>query len=205
VALGWLVAPSSSASFWGGGFVGLGRFGADAVVGTDNQSLLAAMLRVLGRPELPLAAQAALAVIGVGLGALAARRALDRGGEAARTEAMVWIAFGGLLGSPVSWTHHWVWVLLAMAVFAGRRQPVRAALLLFAFWFPTVWIFYTENDFEELTFPWWKSLATAVYVVVGLGVLLREAARQPRSTAPTQATESSSPPRTTVKQGPSST
>src|SRR4051812_22265567 len=57
VLLGLVVAPSSTLSFWGGGFIGLSKFGSDAVVGTDNQSLLAFLLRLLGKPEVPFATQ----------------------------------------------------------------------------------------------------------------------------------------------------
>ncbi|GAB3886562.1 glycosyltransferase 87 family protein [Terrabacter terrigena] len=184
VAVGWLVAPAASASFWGGGFLGLSKFGSDAVVGTDNQSLLAAALRLLGRPELPLVAQAALALAGVALGAAAARHSLRQRGPGAEVSAVVWIAFGGLLGSPVSWSHHWVWVIVVLAVFAARRQAVRAALVLLLFWYPIIWMTYTEQPFGELTFPWWKAALSCVYVIVGLAILIREATR---SVAPTRA------------------
>jgi alpha-1,2-mannosyltransferase len=177
IVIGLALSWSSSLSFWGGGFLGLGKFGADAVVGTDNQSLLAATLRILGRPELPTASQAVLTVVGVGLGALAAKRSLARGGPASEVEAVAWIALGGLLGSPVSWTHHWVWVIVVLAVLASRHRPAVAAVLLFLFWFPTVWILYTMEAFQELTFPWWKAIVSAVYVVVGLALLLVEAGR----------------------------
>lgn len=175
VVVGWLVAPTASASFWGGGFLGLGKFGGDAVVGTDNQSLLAAALRLLGRPELPLAAQGGLALVGIMLGVAAARRCLRHAGPTGDAAAVVWIAFGGLLGSPVSWSHHWVWVVVALAVFVSREQYVRAAVVLFLFWYPIIWITYTEEPFGELAFPWWKAALSAVYVLVGTTVLVREA------------------------------
>lgn len=177
VAIGWLLAPAASASFWGGGFLGLGKFGTDSVVGTDNQSLLAAALRLLGRPELPLAAQAALAVAGVALGAAAARRSLRENGPDAEVAAVVWIAIGGLLGSPVSWSHHWVWMIVALAVFVARRQRGRAAVVLFLFWYPIIWMTYTETPFGELAFPWWKAALSAVYVIVGVAILVSEASR----------------------------
>jgi len=174
VVIGFVISPPSSRSFWGGGFMGLGKFGAEAVVGTDNQSLLAGVSRVLGQQALPVAAQAALAVVGVTLGALAARRCLARGGPVAQVEAVAWIALGGLLASPISWTHHWVWVILVLAVLARRQRPLAAAALLFLFWFPTVWILYAVGNFEVLTFPWWKAVLSAVYVIAGLTVLLNE-------------------------------
>jgi alpha-1,2-mannosyltransferase len=177
VVVGWALAPASSVAFWGGGFLGLGKFGPDAVVGTDNQSLLAAALRLLGRPELPLGAQTAIALAGIALGAAAARRSLRDPGSNSEVAAVAWIAIGGLLASPVSWSHHWVWILVALAVFTARRQRVSSGLVVFLFWFPTIWILYTQMTFGELTFPWWKAALSGVYVIVGIAVLVREATR----------------------------
>lgn len=188
VVVGLVAAPASTVSFWGGGFLGLGKFGADAVVGTDNQSLLAAVLRVLGRPEVPLVVQAPLALVGIGLGTVAARRSLERGGPACEVEAVAWIALGGLLASPVSWTHHWVWITVVLAVLAARAQPVAAGLVLFAFWFPLVWMLYSSDGFEALLFPWWKALVSAVYVVVALTILIAQAVGGGRATHTKSAT-----------------
>lgn len=179
VLIGSVLSWSSSLSFWQGGFIGLGKFGAGAVVGTDNQSLLAAALRVLGRPEVSLAVQALLAVCGISLGFLAARRSLQRGGSSADGEAVAWIALGGLLGSPISWTHHWVWIIVVLAVLASRREPVKAAVVLALFWLPIVWMLYTGPNFQSLAFPWWKALLSAIYVLTGV-VLLGVAAVKPR-------------------------
>ncbi|GAA1991940.1 glycosyltransferase 87 family protein [Terrabacter lapilli] len=200
VLIGSALSWSSSVSFWLGGFLGLGKFGAGAVVGTDNQSLLAAVLRVLGRPEVPLAAQAVLAICGVGLGTLAARRSLRRGGSSAQVEAVAWIALGGLLGSPVSWTHHWVWVIVVLAVLASRREPFMAAVVMALFWLPIVWMLYTGLNYQSLTFPWWKGLLSATYVLTGAALLVVAASSSERCrpTSPdqrkTQAPQSGPPP-----------
>ncbi|MGO4663027.1 glycosyltransferase 87 family protein [Terrabacter sp. 2TAF16] len=179
VLTGLVVSPSSTLAFWGGGFLGLGKFGADAVVGTDNQSLLAGVLRLLGRPEVPVTVQALLAIGGVILGSIAARKSLDRGGAVGQVEAVAWLALGGLLGSPVSWTHHWVWITVVLAVLVARQSPVRAALVLFIFWFPLIWMLYTTDGFEALTFTWWKALLSAVYAIAGVVILIGEVMRKP--------------------------
>jgi alpha-1,2-mannosyltransferase len=191
ILIGFLLSWSSSLSYWRGGFVGLGKFGAGAVVGTDNQSLLAAALRLLGRPELPLAAQGVLALGGVGLGALAARRCLRRGGPTGQVEAVAWIALGGLLGSPVSWTHHWVWASVVLAVLARRQERVKAAVVLGLFWFPTVWMLYTGVNYQALAFPWWKAVLSTTYVATGLALLLDRVLKRPGPPPVMQASERS--------------
>ncbi|GAA2018520.1 hypothetical protein GCM10009740_02950 [Terrabacter terrae] len=204
VLIGFAVSGSSSLSYWRGGFAELGKFGAQTVVGTHNQSLLAAALRLLGRPEVPLAVQVLLALCGAGLGALAAGRSLASARPGSDVEAVAWIALGGLLASPVSWTHHWVWVVVVLAVFAGRGERARAAVVLLVFWFPIVWMLYTGDNLESLAFPWWKALLSAVYVLAGVTILVdvvlrksgdglqQETLDQPRANDPVESTPSSS-------------
>lgn len=186
IGIGFALSWSSSLSYWGGGFAGLGRFGAMTVVGTHNQSLLAAALRLLGRPDVPPAGQVLLAIIGVGLGAVAAFRSLHSGRPSAEVEAMAWVALGGLLGSPISWTHHWVWIIVVLAVLVSRGERVKAGLVLILFWLPIVWMLYTGPNFQSLAFPWWKALLSGVYVFTGIALLL-DAAIRPPPTAPAQA------------------
>jgi len=60
----------------------------------------------------------------------------------------------------------------------ARQSPVQAALILFAFWFPVIWMLYTSDGFEALAFPWWKALLSSVYVVAGVALLVGELSRQ---------------------------
>lgn len=180
VAVGWLVAPRDSWDFWSGGVFGLGRFGDDAPLGTDNQSLMAVVLRMLRIPSMPMWGQLLLALAGIALGVCAAvRTQRTASGPAAQVAALVWIAIGGLLASPVSWSHHWVWIVPAIGVLIAQRRFVSASVVTAAFWFPTIWITYTEVDFGELQFPLWRQLASTVYAVVGV-VLLLQAIFAPR-------------------------
>jgi hypothetical protein len=92
----------------------------------SNQSLYAAAVRILGGTShvgswfWPVAA--VLAVAGLALAAAAARRG-DWLGAAAVTGTT------GLIVSPISWTHHWVWVLPALVVLlrGGSRARLGAA------------------------------------------------------------------------------
>jgi alpha-1,2-mannosyltransferase len=45
-AVGMLFAPRDSWQFWSGGFINLSRFGRQAIIGGDNQSLSAAVMRL---------------------------------------------------------------------------------------------------------------------------------------------------------------
>jgi alpha-1,2-mannosyltransferase len=117
--------PRQSARFWFSGlFLDSRRIGNNAYTG--NQSLHGTLARLLG--EAPAAQPywaAVLALVGVG-GLLLAARAARRGREMA---GILTCALTGLLISPISWAHHWVWVAPAlvvavdMAIRAQSRNP----------------------------------------------------------------------------------
>ena len=121
VLLGFAVLPPDSRKYWLGGlFVSGSRTGFVGWAG--NQSLAGIITRltgsVAGAQPAWLAAGAVTAVVGVGCAAI-----LDRVGH-----QMV-----GLLISPISWDHHWVWIAPATvtaAVYAARAR--RAATRLAA-------------------------------------------------------------------------
>lgn len=115
VAVGWVLAPAASATFWSGGASGLGRFG-DEAAGYGNQSVGAALDRFV--PGVSDAVWLLLVAVVVALSAVATWRALRRGEDLAAVTAL---AVGGLLVSPISWTHHWVWVVPVLAVLLVRR------------------------------------------------------------------------------------
>jgi alpha-1,2-mannosyltransferase len=107
VVIGWIALPGDSSDWWlrgrfaRDGYLSLTRF-------VGNQSLLA----LIGRAGSPywhpvwLAAAALTAVLG-----LAAAALLDRAGH--RMLGLATAALTGLLISPISWDHHWVWIVLA--------------------------------------------------------------------------------------------
>jgi alpha-1,2-mannosyltransferase len=130
--------PDESRTYWGGAFLDSNRVTA-ATSGPGyvfNQSLHGLAVRTFGgthwgdRVWLVLAAAALVA--GLRLAALAHRR-----GEEAL--AMVLCAFTAILISPISWTHHWVWVVPGLVVLAdvvrrtGRLAQLLAASLLCGF------------------------------------------------------------------------
>ena len=60
------------------------------------------------------------------LGLVAAKRQIDAGND---VNGLVCVAFASMLASRISWTHHWVWAVLAMLVLVQGRRRVAAAVL----------------------------------------------------------------------------
>ena len=103
----------------------------------------------------------------------ATRRVLDAG-EAAL--AVICVALFGLVVSPVSWSHHWVWMLpavLVTAVLAWRRRNAALAAVATAGLALMVW---TPIDLlpkhHESTAAWWRQLVGASYVWWALATLV---------------------------------
>ena len=151
VVLGFLVVPGDSTDWWlhglffngsRTGFVGWG----------GNQSLRAILTRFAGSIHGATAAWMAAALLAAVIG-LASAVLLDRAGHTML--AILATALVGLLDSPISWDHHWVWVVPGMmaaahyasrAWQAGQRHAARscaalagALLLIFAAWPGALW------------------------------------------------------------------
>jgi alpha-1,2-mannosyltransferase len=130
IVIGFIALPGPSASYWlTGYFMRPGRTG--GVHSLVNQSLLGALARFYGSsgPAQPIWLPLALAVSAGGLigGAL-----LSRTGREVHGWALVGVTT--VLVSPISWDHHWVWVVPVLALLAGLAMtagPVaRAGYLL---------------------------------------------------------------------------
>jgi len=114
VVLGFLVVPRDSSDWWlhglffddsRTGFVGWG----------GNQSLRAILTRFAGSIDGATGAWVIAALLAAVIG-LASAVLLDRAGHAML--AILATALVGLLDSPISWDHHWVWIALAVVVAA---------------------------------------------------------------------------------------
>jgi alpha-1,2-mannosyltransferase len=114
VAAGFVVAPADSARWWLGGlFFQGGRAG---FVGWEgNQSLRGLLTRLAGSVAGAAPVWLAVAVVTAAAG-LACAALLDRGGHP--VPGMLACALTGLLVSPISWDHHWVWIVPGVAVAA---------------------------------------------------------------------------------------
>ncbi|HEY2666232.1 MAG TPA: glycosyltransferase 87 family protein [Actinomycetota bacterium] len=108
VALGFLALPAASRRFWFGGlFLNSERVGGVAYAG--NQSVNGALVRLFGGVSQARPAWFAVALL-IGSGGLLLAAWASRRGE--ELLGIVTCALTALLISPISWSHHWVWVVL---------------------------------------------------------------------------------------------
>jgi alpha-1,2-mannosyltransferase len=167
IVVGYLVLPAQSGMFWlGGVFADSHRIGDQA--NPSDQSLAGALARLAGNTVAPrgwwLAAAAVTALSGLAVAAWAHRRGHRLGG-------VVSCAITGLLISPISWTHHWVWavpLVVWLGVAAWRCRPWLAGLSVAA----------VASIFSPIPLPWTggspgpgRLLAGDLYVLCGLAIL----------------------------------
>lgn len=179
VGLGAVVAPRDSWQFWSGGFINLSRFGEDAVIRGDNQSLTGAIMRLTRDLSPPPILTLVLSVAALAVGLAAAKRQVDLGNDVA---GLVCIAFASLLASPISWTHHWIWAVIALLVLVQARRHVAAAVLGAIFVVGPMW-FAPRGQLLELRHNWWQVAACVSYVLVGLAFLIDSAVPQGRASS----------------------
>jgi alpha-1,2-mannosyltransferase len=137
-AAGFLFAGPDSVRYWTAALWDTGRIGTVHYAG--NQSLLA----VLARFGLTPPARTVLWLLGVVLTLAVTAIGMRRAIAAGRPEyAVVLNAFAILVVSPVSWTHHWVWLVPALFVFTGVWRYAGLAFFVLApqWW----WIDSTAN------------------------------------------------------------
>jgi alpha-1,2-mannosyltransferase len=109
VLVGAAVDPAASWTYWTRMFYKDDRQA--SVVTILNQSLYADLVRLLGR-DAGLLAWVVVAAAVLVAGLVLATRLWPRDALA----SVVTVAITGLLVSPVSWNHHWVWLMPALAV-----------------------------------------------------------------------------------------
>ncbi len=168
-ALAWAVAPRESRDYWFGALPDSGRIGNQAYSG--NQSLRAVVERAdLGSATTMLWLAGVLVVLG--LAALATARARAAGDD---VSALLAVALAGLLCSPVSWSHHWVWVvpaivaLLATAIRTMRRWAWLSTIAVTAvFVLAPHWLIWPHDP--DPRDPWTaaETVAAAGYILTGL-------------------------------------
>jgi alpha-1,2-mannosyltransferase len=151
VVLGFIILPGDSKLWWLHGlFIQDGRTGFTGWSG--NQSLRGLVTRLAGSIDGATVPWALLVLLATVVGLLAAA-VLDRAGHSLL--GILTAALVGLLDSPISWDHHWVWIvpgMMAAGHYAarawqagGRRVAlgcaalVAALLLIFAPWPGSLW------------------------------------------------------------------
>jgi alpha-1,2-mannosyltransferase len=191
VLTGFITLPRDSSRWWLHGLFLRGSYNHNILYG-GNQSLLALTERLAGTRShtLWLAMAAILAILGLGAATL-----LDRNGH--RLLGIAACALTGVLVSPISWDHHWVWVLVAAPLFlyygliarGWARWACLAAgavtLAIFGAWATSLWgqtsvlagwdrgVIWAapSGNNSELTWHGWQLIAGNAYILTGLALL----------------------------------
>ena len=168
--LGFLLAPKDSVDFWFNAMLNPGRITTLSIM--TNESVRAELYRLPALGSMQTLVWVVLAAMVLALAWRAASRARDD------VVALVAIAAAGLLVSPISWSHHWVWVVPAFMAFGWQlwrdRAWRRVPLLLGAaavFWFGPPYGWLPSSGDQELGWSLWQHLPGAAYVWLGLGML----------------------------------
>ena len=154
-------------------------------IGTSfNQSWRGGISRILGHDAgfgpLVLAAIAVTAVL-----AVLAWRALD---SSDRLGKLLVVELFGLLFSPISWTHHWVWLvpLMMWAIHGPPRGRPGARFVGWGWLALTVvgvpWLLsFAQPTIWQISRPWYLAWAGLVYIVAAVATLIWIAATGDRA------------------------
>ena len=147
-------------------------------IGTSfNQSWRGGISRILGHDAgygpWVLAAVAVTAVL-----AVLAWRALSRPRRCDRLGALLVVELFGLLISPISWTHHWVWVVpLIIWLLNGPLKARPGARLLGWGWLTLTlvgvpWLLsFAQPTIWQIGRPWYLAWAGLVYIAAALATM----------------------------------
>lgn len=191
IGVSFLFFPLESRQYWGGLFFDSTRVGGAAFVG--NQSIHGLIFRAMDGSA---AAQPVWLVVAAGTTAIALGASWWYHRQGRELLAVAIVALGGLLASPISWSHHWVWALplliaLVMTPERRSRSALGAAIALcavFVAWpmnqgrgigtLPTGLIWLVPNrDGREFGWSGGQIVLGELYTLAGLAALLVLAAR----------------------------
>jgi alpha-1,2-mannosyltransferase len=156
-----------------------------------NQSLRGAIARIAGADLTSV--WFVLAALAAVLGVWSAWVGLRAGDRAA---GLLAVQFTGLLISPISWSHHWVWVLplLLWCLFGPHQRLTSVRVLAIAWLVGTcsylVSILIAMQYIGQLASrPWWQAWLGSIYPVLGVATLVLLAMVNLRVRAPGPAGE----------------
>ena len=168
---GFALAPHDSLRYWTKIAYQPARIG--GISYASNQSILGTLARLgLSNPArtwlwlILCLLVAALTVTGM-------RSALKAGQV---TSALLLNAVAGLVISPISWSHHWVWAAPALLTCLAtihpnrRRPPAFAVLALLIFAIAAHWLL-PSGDGRELHWSWWQQAVGDSYTLIGFAAL----------------------------------
>jgi alpha-1,2-mannosyltransferase len=168
VLLGWAIAPDASLTYWSGRALALNSFGDDQIQ-SANQSLRGALIRLLGTPDPPALLWVLLTLTVIALGVWVCRVRVTARDDVG---AVLALAATSLVVSPISWTHHWVWVVVGILYAVSHRRFVAAWVLGLVFFVAPMW-FLPAGGLVELGYASWQVAVSVTYLLAGLvGLLL---------------------------------
>ncbi|MGZ0152932.1 glycosyltransferase 87 family protein [Kribbella sp. WER1] len=169
--IGFIASPSASWEYWTRLVFNSGRIGPPAFAG--NQSWNGLLVR-LGAPSSGVAWMV-LVLVTVVAGLWLSRRLFDQGQQLASLSVCATV---GLLCAPISWNHHWVWVI-PLGVAVTRVVPARrpaAKLALATAWYgyfilaPYRWV--PRADDREFTWTVAQQLLGNAYILGALAAVV---------------------------------
>ena len=204
IALSWAILPQASLAFWTKILPDTSRIGGPAYV--DNLSLKGLLLHV-GMPDSSATTLVwlVLSLALVVLAALVIKWAVDVDENFIAVSATAVLM---LLISPVSWSHHWVWVAVALPsmAFAMHRVPSRSGRMRTAGWvivvFSTIAFYMTPKNLAVWAgaAEWgkdpqtqWQLTVSSLGVVCGIAMLAYWALAYRPSRASLRSTPSGKP------------
>ena len=157
-----IVVPSETLGYWTHLSGAPGRTG-DTIAGV-NQSVPAVIARLMHDRQPPIVLLAVAALCCITIAVLAARKQLARGNH---LSALMCIASGGLLASPVSWSHHYVWAAPVLIILFVEKRTVTAAFGALVFYLAP-WQNIPNGNGAELTYGLWELLISAAFPLAAL-------------------------------------
>src|SRR6516162_9557924 len=164
---GFVLAPHDSLRYWTAIAYQPARIGGIAYA--SNQSILGTLARLGLSDPVRTWLWLALCLLVAAL-AVAGMRGAIRTDKAAY--ALLLNAVAGLLISPISWSHHWVWAAPALLTYLSTTNPHRrrpsmfAVLALLTFVIAPHWLL-ASGDGRELHWSRWQQAAGDSYALIG--------------------------------------
>jgi alpha-1,2-mannosyltransferase len=172
--IAWVISPAQSRLYWFHLLSETGRIG--PVGSAINQSLRAALSRTVGHDIGAGPIWLAGVVVAAVLLFFALRAAVRTGDVLA---GVIAVQFFTLLVSPISWSHHWVWMVPAVLwLFYGRAAGGRLVTVTAIVWLLAVGsylisvLLIMQSSIWVISRPWYASALGWVYPACGLLTLV---------------------------------
>lgn len=171
--IGFLVLPSESVRYWFGGFAGAAGLSGSPYA--NNQTIKAALVRLSLPPPVETGLWLVIATVVLLAAAVGVWRAFGRSNTVL---ALVTTGAAGLLLSPTSWSHHWVWIVPALLAMVAESLRSRSAgwigttIVTAAVFYVGAHNFLPKADGLEFGWSPWQHLVGDSYVLLTIVLLV---------------------------------